>query len=166
MKLAQDIKAARRVYIAGNGGSAANAIHLANDLISVGIKAHALTADVATITAIANDFSYEEIFSRQLEVFGEAGDLLIVFSGSGNSPNILKALEVAHRKGIYSYAILGSFGGGGLAAQTADTVMIQGSDMQDAENLQLRIGHDVLRALRPPKQVTVMGTSTFMPEAA
>ena len=96
---------ANHVYLCGNGGSAANAIHIANDLVSVGIRAHPLTADVATLTAIANDYGYEFVFSRQLAVFAQRGDLLIVLSGSGNSENILQALASAKHLGIPSIAI-------------------------------------------------------------
>ncbi len=69
MKLAKAIRKAKRVYICGNGGSAANAIHMANDLVSCGIKAH--TIDMAFLTALANDYSYDAIFARWLEVVGE-----------------------------------------------------------------------------------------------
>ena len=147
MDLADAIKRAKRVYIAGNGGSAANAIHLANDLIACGIKAHALTADVATLTAIANDYGYEYIFSRQLAVYGEEGDLLLVLSGSGNSRNVLEALLEADRKNIVSWAITGAYGEP-RAAQLADNAILVGHDMQAAENAQLEIGHQILRWLR------------------
>src|SRR3990167_8247545 len=137
MRLARAIKKAKRVYFAGNGGSAANAIHIANDLISVGVKAQALTADVATVTAIANDFSYEEIFSKQLAVFGEPVDLLIVLSGSGNSPNIIKALEEAKRIGMVTWAIVGR--SDCKAIEIADNCYISNKQMQGAEEIQLMI---------------------------
>src|SRR5688572_17465813 len=111
MKLLDDVKQAKRVYICGNGGSAANAIHMANDLILCGIRAHPLVADVSTLTAIANDFGYEHVFSRQLRVYGEPGDLLIAMSGSGNSPNILEALKAAKEIGVKSWALIGMTGG-------------------------------------------------------
>ena len=146
MKLARAIKKTKRVYLAGNGGSAANAIHIANDLISVGVKAQALTADVATVTAIANDFSYEEIFSKQLAVFGEPGDLLIVLSGSGNSPNIIKALEEAKRIGMVTWAIVGR--ADCKAIEIADNCYISNKEMQGAEEIQLMIGHEEMLCLR------------------
>lgn len=149
MELAKAIKRAKRVYLAGNGGSAANAIHLANDLISVGIKAQALTGDVATITAIANDFGYTAIFSRQLLVFGEPGDLLIAFSGSGSSPNILSAITAAHAKYMDTWAIVGLFTEGmPPAARLAKNCTCEGIDMQDAENAQLKLGHRAMRWLK------------------
>lgn len=147
MTLSQSIKRARRVYLAGNGGSAANAIHIANDLIGCGIRAHALTADVATITAIANDHGYEHVFSRQIRVFAEPGDLLICLSGSGNSPNIIEALEAAKAIGVETWAITGEFTEG-MASEIADHAIVVGSDMQAAEGEQVRIGHQVMMELK------------------
>ena len=147
MTLVEAIKKARRVYLIGNGGSAANAIHLANDLISCGIKAHALTADVATLTAIANDFGYEHIFSRQIDVLGEPGDLLIALSGSGNSPNIIKALVAASKIGMDTFSVVGDFGKSAAPALSISCVST-GTSMQDAENLQLDVGHRAMLAIK------------------
>ncbi len=92
----------RQVFIAGNGGSAANAVHLANDFLYAwskqqgrGIRVHALPANTAVMSCLANDEGYDEVFSGQLAVHAEKGDLLLVFSSSGNSRNILRALEQA-----------------------------------------------------------------------
>jgi len=148
VKLAEDIKAAKRVYLAGNGGSAANAIHIANDLVACGIRAHSLTADVATLTAIANDFGYEQVFARQIAVFGEPGDLLLVLSGSGKSPNILFALGKARELGVKSWGLFGAWNGLHAMAKLADCCIIFGKDMQEAEDHQLTVGHDVLRWLK------------------
>jgi D-sedoheptulose 7-phosphate isomerase len=145
MKLLDDVKKAKRVYICGNGGSAANAIHMANDLILCGIKAHALVADVSTLTAIANDFGYEHVFSRQLRVYGEPGDLLIAMSGSGNSPNILEALKVAKEIGVKSWALIGMTGG--KARELADEVMYYAENMQAAEERQLLVAHGLMKDL-------------------
>ena len=82
MKLAEAVRNARRVYLIGNGGSYANAVHVANDLLSVGVRAY--TLDPASLTASANDFGYETVFSRWISVVGEKGDLLVALSGSGN----------------------------------------------------------------------------------
>ena len=131
----------RRVYICGNGGSAANAIHIANDLLSVGVRAHPLTADVSTLTAIANDFGYDNVFSRQLEVFADPGDLLIVLSGSGNSPNILKALEVGKKIGMETWAVVGGGRAGAIADRVFSPDTFDGPFMQIAEEYQLYIGH-------------------------
>lgn len=111
-------KTGRQVFLAGNGGSGANAIHLANDLIYAlskrpgsGIRVHALPANPATLTCLANDEGYDKIFSLQLAVLARPCDILIVFTGSGNSPNILAALEEARKIGMRSYAFLGFSGG-------------------------------------------------------
>ena len=101
----------RNVYICGNGGSAANAIHIANDLhygigacgpgIKLpGLRVEALPANAGVITCLANDTGYENIYAHQLEVKSRKGDLLIALSGSGNSANITKALETANKIGL------------------------------------------------------------------
>lgn len=144
-RLGEAIRCARRVYLCGNGGSAANAIHFANDLLACGIKAHALTADIATLTAIANDVSYGASFSVQLTTLQDTGDLLIVLSGSGESKNICQALECFWGE---SWAIMGEFTPDPRAARLAKNVIRKGCDMQDAEEAQLRIAHEVMRWLK------------------
>ncbi len=125
------VKKARRVYLIGNGGSYANAAHIANDLLSCGIKAY--TLDAATLTAWANDIDYADVFATWLQKVGEAGDLLIALSGSGTSPNILRAVTAAHVIGMDIWTEFGA---------------AQGLDMQQAEEAQIKIGHDLMRALR------------------
>ncbi len=121
------------VFLAGNGGSAATASHMANDLLKgvaqatgKGLRAIALTDNVPVITAIANDQDYSEIFAAQLAILGREGDVLLVISGSGNSPNILRALEVARQKRMTSVAFLGM--GGGKALPMADIAIVAPSD--------------------------------------
>lgn len=87
-----------KVLICGNGGSAANSQHLAGDLIARGVRAIALTVDTSVCTAIANDFGYRYIFSRQINVLGDPGDILIVFSSSGKSKNCLEAMKQAKKQ--------------------------------------------------------------------
>lgn len=123
----------KQVFIAGNGGSAATASHMANDLLmgvskikGKGFRALALTDNKALITAIANDISYEEIFSAQLKELGHPGDLLLVFSGSGNSPNILRLVKLARKMKIKTIAFLGKQGG--LVKSLADCPIIVKSD--------------------------------------
>ena len=141
----------KQVFICGNGGSAANAIHITNDFhygvgacgstpqIS-GLKVEALTANSAVLTCLGNDIGYENIFSQQLEVKANPGDLLIVLSGSGNSPNIIQALKTAKSLGMKSYAILAFNGGHSL--KLADVpIHFPVDDMQIAEDTQLIIGH-------------------------
>jgi len=143
-----------RMYICGNGGSAANAIHLANDLhygiakdSGLGMRAIALPANVAVITCLANDISYEDIYSQQLQVQGEKGDILIVLSGSGNSPNIVKVVRVAKEIGMISFAIVG-YSGGKCKAIADHTIHIPIDDMQISEDMQLIVGHMVMQYLR------------------
>ncbi len=109
------------VFFIGNGGSAATASHFANDL-SIGtneydkpFRAISLTDNVAVITAIGNDFGYEDIFVRQLRVLGKRGDVVVGISASGNSPNLLKAFEYARSTGIKTVAIT-AFDGGKMKA--------------------------------------------------
>lgn len=146
-------KAGRQVFWAGNGGSAGNAVHLANDFLypiskrhGSGIKAHALAANSSVLTCLANDEGYENIFSMQLAVLAQPGDVLIVFSGSGNSPNILEALTEARRIGMKSFAVLGY--SGGRAKELADhPIHFPIEDMQIAEDMQLIVGHMLMQYL-------------------
>jgi D-sedoheptulose 7-phosphate isomerase len=143
----------RRVFVCGNGGSAANATHIANDFIygigkrdALGLRIQALTANVAVLTCLANDEGYAEIFSRQLAVDAQAGDVLIVLSGSGNSPNILKVLEQARTMGVRSFAVLGY--SGGRAKALADVpIHFAIDDMQISEDLQLVVMHMIMQWL-------------------
>ena len=143
----------RRVFLCGNGGSAGNAIHLANDFLygtakktGGGLKAIALSANAAVVTCLANDVGYDSIFSEQLAVHAEKGDLLIVLSGSGNSGNIVRVLEQAKVMGVQSYAILGFTGG--KSKKLADVAIhFPVDDMQIAEDLQLIAGHMVMQWL-------------------
>jgi len=144
--LIDDCVRARRIYLCGNGGSAANAVHIANDLVAVGLRAIALTADVATLTAIANDHGYERVFERQLEVHGERGDLLIALSGSGNSENVLRAIRAAKALAMRSWAVVGF--PGGAALDRADRVIVLGEGMQPAEEAQLVVGHAIMLTLK------------------
>jgi len=146
-------RAGRQVFLCGNGGSAGNAIHLANDFLygisktrGSGLRVTALPANSSVLTCLANDEGYDEIFSLQLAVQGRKGDVLIALSGSGNSPNILKALEQAKKTGIRTYAILGYKGG--KAKALADLpIHFAVDDMQISEDLQLVVGHMVMQYL-------------------
>jgi len=137
----------KTVFLCGNGGSAGNAIHLANDFNygidrkhGVGLKTDALPANQAIVTCIANDEGYENIYSQQLKVKANTGDTLIVLSGSGNSPNIIKALETANQLGMKTFAILG-FSGGKSKSIAQVPIHFAIDDMQVSEDLQVIIGH-------------------------
>jgi len=106
-KLLNLIKEARFVFVCGNGGSASTAEHLTCDLLSKGIRAICLNSNTSIITMIGNDFGYEEIFSRQLDVYANHEDLLITISCSGTSPNIGRAIDTAnfHQMEVYSFEV-------------------------------------------------------------
>ena len=99
LKIASTINSGGTVFIIGNGGSMATAMHFAEDLMHVGIKAVALS-DISQITMLANDYEYADIFAKQLEIKMEPGDIVIGISCSGNSPNIVKAIEYANKLGF------------------------------------------------------------------
>jgi D-sedoheptulose 7-phosphate isomerase len=143
----------RQVFICGNGGSAGNAIHLANDFLygiskvaGSGLRVNALSANAAVLTCLANDEGYDTIFSTQLAVQANHGDVLVVLSGSGNSPNILKVLAKAKEMGVKSYAILG-YSGGKAKAMADVAIHFAVDDMQISEDLQLIVGHMVMQWL-------------------
>jgi D-sedoheptulose 7-phosphate isomerase len=156
-RLAYDLRdcwqTGRQVFFCGNGGSGGNANHLANDFLYAlsktpgsGLRVHSLSANPAVITCLANDEGYDQVFSLQLAVLARKGDVLITFSGSGNSPNILKALEEAKKIGMTSYAVLG-FSGGKAKALADVPVHFAIDDMQIAEDAQMVIGHMIMQWL-------------------
>ena len=147
----------KSIYLCGNGGSAGNAIHAANDLLygagnvnGKGLKVEALSANPAVLTCLANDLGYEHIYSEQIKVKGNEGDLLIVLSGSGNSQNIITAIEAAANKGLKTFAILG-FDGGTCKLKANGVVHFQVNDMQIAEDLQLIVLHMCMKFLSQQK---------------
>ena len=141
----------RQVFICGNGGSAANALHIANDFhygIGTcgpspnlpGLRVEALTANTGILTCLANDTGYENIFAHQLMVKANAGDLLIILSGSGNSLNVVNALITASHLNMSTCAIVAYKGG--RCKELADNVIhFLIDDMQIAEDAQLIVGH-------------------------
>ena len=156
-KLAYDLRdcwqTGRQVFFCGNGGSGGNANHLANDFLYAlsktpgsGLRVHSLSSNPSVITCLANDEGYDQVFSLQLAVLARKDDVLITFSGSGNSPNILKALEESKKIGMTSYAVLGF--SGGKAKELADVpIHFAVDDMQIAEDAQMVIGHMIMQWL-------------------
>jgi len=122
------LKSGGKVLTCGNGGSAADAMHLAEELVGRyrgnrrPLAAISLNADATMLSCIGNDYGFDEVFSRQVEGLANKDDLLVCFSTSGNSGNILRALEAAKSKGVKSVALLGK--GGGKAKGKADLEMI------------------------------------------
>ena len=115
--IAQVLINADTIYLAGNGGSAADCQHIATELMGrfqlerKGIKGISLTTDTSLLTAISNDYSFNYIFARQIEALGTKEDVLIVISTSGNSENLINAVEKAKEKGIKTVGLLGKSGG-------------------------------------------------------
>jgi len=139
--------AGRQVMLCGNGGSAGNAMHIANDLVygvakgrGPGVRALALSANPAVVTCLGNDLGYEHIYAAQIAVHGQPGDLLIALSGSGNSPNIVRAVEQARQMGIKTCAVLG-YSGGKVKALVDLPIHFAIDDMQISEDLQLIVAH-------------------------
>jgi D-sedoheptulose 7-phosphate isomerase len=141
----------KRVFIMGNGGSAATASHLACDLqkgvggMSVKkFKVMAMTDNIPIMTAWANDTDYSNIFAEQLATWVEPGDLVIGISGSGNSPNVIKGIEVAKDKGAITVGLSG-FNGGKLAQVAEYNVVVPSDNMQHIEDVHMVLCHLIFR---------------------
>jgi D-sedoheptulose 7-phosphate isomerase len=135
-----------RIFFCGNGGSAADAQHLAAELTGRFLKERpslagiALTTNTSTLTAIANDYSYEEIFSRQIEGLGRAGDVLLGLSTSGNSGNVVRAMDVARGMMVTTVALTGK-AGGKLAAAAEHCVRIPSDETPRIQEAHILTGH-------------------------
>lgn len=136
----------KKTLLAGNGGSAADAQHIAAELVGrygfdrPSIASIALTTDTSNLTAIGNDYGYDKVFSRQLEGLGSPGDLFIGISTSGNSQNVINAFESAKTKGITTVALVGR--DGGKMAEMADVSLIVPSDATPRiQESHILIGH-------------------------
>jgi D-sedoheptulose 7-phosphate isomerase len=142
------IASGRTLFFCGNGGSAADAQHLATEYVVRYLRARravaaiALTTDSSLLTAAANDLGFEQVFARQLEALARPGDLLIIHSTSGESPNVLRAAETAHRLGARVLAF--SARGGGALRSLADlSVVIPTQRTDRAQELHLCIEHAI-----------------------
>src|SRR3954462_2701767 len=128
--LAQSLKAGGKALACGNGGSAADAQHFAAELVNrfererPPLAAVALTTDTSTLTSIANDYAWQQVFSKQLRAIGRRGDVLLAISTSGNSANVLEAVQAAHEIGVQVVALTGAGGGKIGAALGASDVSI------------------------------------------
>src|SRR5687767_6829896 len=115
--LAEALKGGNKVLACGNGGSAADSQHFAAEIVGrfererEGMPAIALTVDTSAITAIANDYDWDRVFAKQLQALGRKGDVLLAISTSGNSKNVITAIEAAHAKGMAVIALTGKDGG-------------------------------------------------------
>jgi D-sedoheptulose 7-phosphate isomerase len=150
-EIIQDLKKAlkdgRRIFAFGNGGSAANASHFITDLgkgasdkVGIPFRCMSLNDNISWITAIGNDYSYDEIFLRQLINLGRPGDIVLVLSVSGSSPNVVKAVQWAKENGLYSIALVG--GKKGKLANLADKLLvINDTHYGRAEDTQMVVCH-------------------------
>lgn len=145
--VASAIKSGKVVLTCGNGGSAADAQHIAGELVGrfrrkklSGYKAFALTANSSVLTAIANDFSYDDVFSKQIEALGSSGDVLLALSTSGNSPNVVEAVSMAASLGMKTLALTGA-GGGTLAEQADLAIVVPDEDFARIQEIHMALGH-------------------------
>ena len=145
-------RAGKKVLVAGNGGSAAESLHFAEELTGrfksnrEALPAVALPADCTALTCIGNDFGFNEIFSRQVEALGRPGDVLILFSTSGNSQNLMNALKVADKRQIITVCLLGK-NGGAMAGKAKHEIIIKHEEtarIQEAHQVILHLVLDVI----------------------
>ena len=143
----------QKIFTLGNGGSASTASHYITDwnkMINLATKKKfrgiCLCDNIGLITAYANDISYDHVFAGQLEAMADDGDLVIAVSGSGNSPNVLKALETAKKMGCVSLGVLG-YDGGKAKSLCDHSVVVPSFDMQLCEDVHLQFGHLVMKHL-------------------
>ena len=146
------LKSGGKLLTCGNGGSATDAMHLAEELVGRynrnrrSLPAVCLNADASALTCIANDFGYDEVFARQIESLAAPNDLLVCFTTSGNSPNILRALAAAKKRDVKSVALLGK--GGGKAKGKADLeLIVPSSDTARVQEAHTLLVHAMLEAV-------------------
>ena len=140
------LRAGGKIMLCGNGGSAADAQHLAAELVGryrkdrAPLAALALTVDTSALTAIANDYAFEEVFARQVTGLGRPGDLLLALSTSGDSANVLAAVAAARTRGIATIALTGA--GGGRLAPLADlAIRVPAEPTNAVQELHIAVGH-------------------------
>lgn len=145
-KILASFREGKKVLFFGNGGSACDASHLAAELVNrykkdrEGLPALALATDMAVLTSISNDYDFSELFSRQIQALGNQGDVAIAISTSGNSPNVLKAVEVARRKGLTTAGFTG-MDGGKLAGIVDYAFMVPSSNTPRIQETHITLGH-------------------------
>jgi phosphoheptose isomerase len=146
-RIVASYRAGGKLLLCGNGGSAADCQHMATELVSQlrpdvereGLAAIALTTDTSFLTAFANDHGYEGVFARQVQALGRKGDVLLAISTSGNSKNVLRAVDQARAKGMVALALTGE---GGALAEVADlAIQVPSKDTQLVQEMHLAIEH-------------------------
>jgi D-sedoheptulose 7-phosphate isomerase len=144
--LGESIAAGGHVWLFGNGGSAADAQHIAAELVGRlhterrALPAEALTVNASVVTAIANDYGFERVFARQLQAHGRAGDVAVGISTSGRSPNVLEGLRTAMTLGLKTVALTGR-DGAALRTVAAQCIVVPTSDAQRVQECHILIGH-------------------------
>lgn len=145
-RLKECLSTGGKIVFMGNGGSAADSQHLAAELVGrfrrerAGLPAMALTTDTSVLTAIGNDYGYEHVFARQVEALCCPHDVLIGISTSGNSGNVVRAIETGTRMGLFSVGLLG--GSGGRLAELCDmALVVPASETARVQELHILIGH-------------------------
>jgi D-sedoheptulose 7-phosphate isomerase len=145
------IKNGGKIMLCGNGGSAADSQHLATELVvrlsgefnRQALPAIALTTDTSTLTACANDFGFDQVFSRQVEALGKSGDILIAISTSGNSANVIKAVETAKRQDMHTIGFAGK--NKGRLSELADmTIAVPSDNVQRIQEAHITVGHIII----------------------
>jgi D-sedoheptulose 7-phosphate isomerase len=146
------LKAGRKLLMAGNGGSAADAQHLAAEIVGrykidrPGYAAIALTTDTSALTAIANDYGFADVFARQVQALGQRGDVFWGFSTSGTSPNVIAALKAARAQGLVTVGFTGARGG--AMAACCDTLLVAPSaDTPVVQQIHMMAGHAICDAI-------------------
>jgi D-sedoheptulose 7-phosphate isomerase len=146
VRLIRALRAGNKILFCGNGGSAADSQHLAAELTGRyrrdrrPLAAIALTVDTSALTAIGNDYGFQDIFARQLAGIGRAGDVLVALSASGTSENVVRALETARRMGIATIGLTGE-GGGAMAALCDICVRVPSADTARIQEMHIAVGH-------------------------
>lgn len=144
--LAAALRGGHRAFLFGNGGSAADAQHIAAEFVGrfklerPGLPVVALTVNTSTLTAIGNDYSFEAIFARQIEALGSAGDVALAISTSGNSRNVLLAIAAAKRKGMVAVGLTGERGGQ-LKSLVGRCICVPSEDTPRVQEAHILIGH-------------------------
>jgi D-sedoheptulose 7-phosphate isomerase len=159
LMLIEAVRAGRKILLFGNGGSAADAQHIAAEFVNryqmerPGLAAIALTTDTSILTSIANDTAFEEVFSRQIEALGQEGDIAIAITTSGTSPNVIRGVEAARQRGLRTIGLLGK-DGGAVKELVELPIIVPSPSTSRIQEVHITIGHIVCelveQALYPP----------------
>lgn len=145
-RLVQCLQAGGKIFWMGNGGSAADSQHLASEIVGrfqkdrKGLPSIALTTDTSILTSVGNDYGFEQIFSRQIEALCRSDDVVVGISTSGNSPNVVAAIEVARDIGAYTVALTGE-GGGRLGLLVDSLIAVPSRDTPRVQECHILLGH-------------------------